>query len=64
MDTLLSTFGLTLDQFWMLIIVVVGGLAVLGVLRGLFRMAANLVRVGCVLLVIVVVVVFVLGLGG
>lgn len=63
MDTLLTTFGLTLDQFWLLVIVVVGGLVVLGVLRGLFRMAANLVRIGCVLLVIIVIGVVVLGLG-
>ena len=64
MDTLLTTFGLTLDQFWMLVIVVVGGLVVLGVLRGLFRMAANFVRLGCLLLVIIAVAVFVFGSGG
>jgi hypothetical protein len=63
MDTLLTTFGLTLDQFWLLVIVVVGGLVVLGVLRGLFRMAANLVRIGCVLVVIMAIAVVVFGLG-
>jgi hypothetical protein len=54
MDTLANLLGMTSEEAVFLVVLAVGGLVVLGLLRFMFRLTANLMRLGCAVLLIVV----------
>lgn len=59
MDTLLTSLGLSSDEFWNLVVLAVVALVALGILRVMLRLTATLVRLGCVVVVIGLVLAFV-----
>ncbi|HSH03198.1 MAG TPA: hypothetical protein VLL52_11815 [Anaerolineae bacterium] len=54
MDTLLATFGLTMNELITMITLLVIGVIILTVLRFAIRLTATLMRIGCFLIILVV----------
>ena len=59
MNTLLTSLGLSPDEFWNLVVLAAVALVALGILRVMLRLTATLVRLGCVVVVIGLVLAFV-----
>ena len=62
LNTIANLLGLTPDDLLTLIVLAIGGLIVLGLLRFMFRLTANLLKLGCAVLLILLALVFIASL--